>query len=761
MKSLLINHALHVSFVSLARVLFLVAPIAASIAALGLGCSEPGSAPGSAELEAPTRSSARASAQAQRDLPAPEAWASAFVAPSPPSVAAAPADPAAAAARAARQQAQINDFARRSGRAGLLLRADKQDALVPGPVLGSEVDIRVTGPIARVRVRQRFQNPSREWVEGLYIFPLPGDAAVDHMRVITGGRTLEGEIHEKKKAQAAYVKARAEGKQAGLVEWQRPNLFSTAVANIEPGGEVTVEIEYQQSLAPDSGQWRLRFPLARVRGREASRASVSAPAPQAGRLPGSVGDTAGVDAPPGPSGPPRYPVSIRVDLAPGFETYTPTSPYHLISTKPHAGGFRVELAEGENEVEAERDFVLRWRALPGRQPQASLFQESWGGRHQALLILTPPHPEGPWRASPRREITFVIDTSGSMAGTSIDQARRALRAGIEALTPNDRFNVLAFSGSVDALFGSAMPAVPELRKKAIDFIDALEAKGSTEMEPALERALRPARIEADRVRQVVFMTDGGVPGPDALHDSIRRWVGDSRIFMVGIGSAPNEHFMRKAARLGRGTYTAIGKPEEVAEAMLGLFEKLGSVVLSEIELELPSGVDAEIHPARIGDLYRGEPLVVALESDQPLSWLGVQGRAGHAPWRITVDGRDAEDRPGVHVLWARRKLGALVDTIRTTGDPDGKAIEAATALALDHHLVSPYTSLVAVEQIPSRHGHARWVQKGVPTPVASDSAPPLAVRFAQGATPAAWQLGTGAAGLVLAWAVARARRGLA
>jgi Ca-activated chloride channel family protein len=503
------------------------------------------------------------------------------------------------------------------------------------------------------------------------------------------------------------------------------------------------------------------------------------PAPKAGRLSGSVGDIADAadllgdpvddlvdnlaDAPPGPSGPPRHPVSIRVDLAPGFETYTPTSPYHRISSEPHAGGFRVELAEGENEVEveAERDFVLRWRALPGRQPQASLFQESWGGRHQALLILMPPHPEGPWRAGPRREITFVVDTSGSMAGTSMDQARSALRAGIRALTPDDRFNVLAFSGSVDALFGSAMPAVPELQKKAIDFIDALKAEGSTEMETALERALRPARVEADRVRQVVFMTDGGVPGPDALHDSIRRWVGDSRIFMVGIGSAPNEHFMRKAARLGRGTYTAIGKPEEVAEAMLGLFEKLGSVVLSEIELELPSGVDAEIHPARIGDLYRGEPLVVVLESDQPLSWLGVKGRAGHAPWRVTVERRDAEDRPGVHVLWARRKLGALVDTIRTTGDPDGKAIEAATALALDHHLVSPYTSLVAVEQIPSRHGHARWVQKAVPAPVASDSAPRLAVRFAQGATPAAWQLGTGVAGLALAWAVARARRGLA
>jgi Ca-activated chloride channel family protein len=638
----------------------------------------------------------------------------------------------------------------------MMLRAANQDGMVPGPLLGTEVEISVSGPIARVRVRQRFQNPSREWVEGIYVFPLPGDAAVDHMRVITASGTLEGEIQEKKKAQAAYVKARAQGKRAGLVQWQRPNLFSTAVANIEPGGEVTVEITYQQSLAPDSGAWRLRFPLARVRTLESVALARSASDSDPDSDPGSLVG--------GPSGPLGHPVRIHVDLAPGFEIYKPTSPHHAIRTAPHSDshtdphtdGFSVDLAEGE--VEAERDFILNWRALPGRQPQASLFQESWGGRHQALLILTPPPATGAWQASPRREIIFVVDTSGSMAGTALDQARRALRAGIEQLDPNDHFNVLAFSTSVRELFDGTKPAAPEWRKEALNFVDALEVDGSTEMGLAFERALRPARVESDRVRQVVFMTDGGVPGPDALLDAIRRWVGETRIFMVGIGSAPNEHFMRKAALHGRGTYTAIGDPKEVSDAMLGLFGKLGSVVLSEIELEFPSGVTAEMSPARIGDLYRGEPLVVAIESNQPLAWVGVRGRAKDSPWRVTVDGRDAEQRPGVHVLWARRKIAELIDTIRTSGDPDGKATQAATALALEHHLVSPYTSLVAVEKISSRRDHDRWVQKHVPGPVASASAPGLSIRFAQGSTPAALQLGMGAAGLALAWAVSRVRR---
>ena len=701
-------------------------------AALGLGCGEP--APGSTEPLAPNRSPARASAQA------PEPWASAFLPPL-----SAPPDPAAAAARAARQQAQVNGFAQRSGRGGLLLRVGDQDALVPGPVLSSDVEINVTGPIARVIVRQRFQNPSREWVEGIYIFPLPGDAAVDHMRVVTGRATLEGEIQEKKKAQKAYVEARAQGKQAGLVEWQRPNLFSTAVANIEPGGEVLVEIEYQQSLAPDSGAWSLRFPLATRRPGDPQTPSSQpgSPAPDPASLTGS---------------PLRFPVSIVVDLAPGFAVHEPTSPYHDIRATPHAEGYAVEFAEGE--IEADRDFVLRWQALAGDDPQAALFQESWAGRHQALLILEPPHPDGPPPAGLAREIIFVVDTSGSMAGTSIRQARRALRAGIEQLAHGDRFNVLAFSGTTRGLFEAATPTTAAARRQAFEFIEGLEARGATEMVPALDRALRVGGAGRGHVRQVVVITDGAVPSPAALHARIQRQVGESRLFMVGIGSAPNGHFMRKAAGYGRGTYTAIGDPAEAAAMMMKLFGKLGSVVLSEIELELPSGVAAEVHPSRVGDLYRGEPLVVMIESDQPLAWVGVRGRAGEVPWRMTVDGRDGEVRPGVHVLWGRRKIEALLDSIRAEGDPGDKKAAAITALALSHHLVSPYTSLVAVEKVPRRRDHEGWVQKLVRGPVASASAPALKIRFGQGATPAALQLVAGVSGLAAAWAIARARRRL-
>ena len=723
------------------------------IAALGLGCTEPRSATGSTEAPASTSDSSRLPARASAQL-ASGPWGS------PPQ--------GSPEGWAARQQAQVNRFAALSGRGGLLLRRASHDALVPGPILASDIEIRVSGPIARVSVRQRFQNPSREWVEGLYIFPLPGDAAVDHMRVITASQTLEGEIQEKQQAIRTYTKARAEGKQAGLVEWQEPNLFSAAVANIEPGGEVTVEIEYQQSLAPESGVWSLRFPLALLRdgdvGRPSKTSSSSPPSSSSSPSSSSFAPVSFSPSPSLPSSPALLPspgsvassTRLFVDLAPGFAIFPPTSPHHAVRTAAQGGGYAVELTA--DKPGDARDFILRWKPLPGERPEAALFRESWGGRHQSLLVLSPPAPVGRPPASPPREVVFVVDTSGSMEGTSIRQARRALVAGVGTLAPGDHFNVLGFSDSLSALFEAAEPLTPETREAALAFVESLAAEGGTDMAPALERALRPGRDASGRVRQVVFITDGGVPDPRGLYSRIQRWVGESRVFMVGIGSAPNTYFMRKAARYGRGTYTAIGHPEEAEKIIRALFHKLGSLVLTEIELEFPSGTSAEVMPARIGDLYLGEPLVVVIESDRPLDWVGVRGNAGTAPWRVTVDGRNTEDRSGVHVLWGRQKIEGLLDAMRTEGDPGGAKAKAATALALEHHLVTPYTSLVAVEKIARRRDHENWVQKLVPTRVASASPPHLAIRFAQGATPAALQLALGAGSLAAAGVLARIRR---
>lgn len=183
-----------------------------------------------------------------------------------------------------------------------------------------------------------------------------------------------------------------------------------------------------------------------------------------------------------------------------------------------------------------------------------------------------------------RDVIFVIDTSGSMSGESIRQARQALSMAVKALQPNDRFNIIKFSASTDSLFRTLKASSQAAKDEAQSYIAALEARGGTNMAPALRLALQ-GESEPTRVRQVVFLTDGAVGNDPELLQMVADQLGDNRLFTVGIGSAPNSYFMTKAARLGRGTFTYIGKVGEVRERMQALFEKLEAPVMRDITVQ--------------------------------------------------------------------------------------------------------------------------------------------------------------------------------
>lgn len=657
-------------------------PIVLLAAALAVACSDASEAP------AP---------------PAPGALASR-------SVPAAPAPPVAVSAAAEeklRQELTRWTSAAKSG--SLLLRAGAE--LTPGPVLETDVQITVTGLLARAVVRQRFSNPGDAWAEGIYVFPLPDDAAVDHMRIYTEARVIEGQIREKQEARETYERAKQEGRRASLVEQERPNVFTTFVANIRPGSEVSVEIEYQQSVQLDQGEFSVRFPMVvgprYIPGQPLSETADAGTAGKGwARDSDRVPDASRVTPPVRrPERGPINPVRIRVDLAAGFEIDRLESPYHSIRVEEERERHRVELAGGP--VPADRDFVLRWTPMPGEEPAAALFSEAHGDDHYALLLVTPPHQPGSQPEPPPREVVYVIDTSGSMAGDSIAQAKAALALALERLRPGDRFNVIEFNSEAKALFPGSLEASRGNVLRALASVRGMHANGGTEILPAIRLALAGQDRGQQLLRQVVFLTDGSVGNETELFEEIRDELGESRLFAIGIGSAPNTHFMRKAAQLGRGSFTHIGKPEEVAEKMTGLFRKLESVVLADIEIELPSGDVAEQIPSGISDLYLGEPVVVALKLDDPLDWVGVNGRTGNAPWRVILDGGDADERPGVHVLWARRKIGELMDA--RLGLRDERALgdlrDDTVAVALEHHLVSAYTSLVAVDITPERRSY--------------------------------------------------------
>jgi len=638
---------------------------------------------------------------------------------------------------------------------GLRLYGASGQDLGAAPQLQTDVVIQVTGMLARVRVEQRFRNPGAAWAEGIYVFPLAEDAAVDRLRLRYAGRLIEGEIQERQQARRRYEQARAAGKGASLLDQQRANVFTTSVANIPPAAEVEVSIEYQQQVRWLDGEFSLRFPTV-VGPRYIPGVAL------AGEDAGPVGHGWAMDTDQVPDASQITPpvvvgaddrlnaVRLTMELNIGLPLADLVSPYHpidVLQTGP--GRYRVVLAQGW--AAADRDFALRWRPAAGHEPSAALFAETWQGRHYALLTVMPPRP-GAVPQDTRRELILVVDTSGSMHGDSIAQARAALLDALGRLAPGDRFNIIAFNQAAAALFERAVPADAVHLRQARRYVEDLEAEGGTEMLPAMRLALRDPH-PSGLLRQVVFLTDGAVGNEAALFRAVAEDIGASRLFAVGIGSAPNALFMSKAAGLGRGTFTYIGSRHEVEAEVGALFRQLASPVLTDVRLRwhMADGEAApQQTPQAVPDLYAGEPLVVAVQGGSAPQAVEIEGRLGARHWQHTVTLQGGADAAGVHALWARHSIDDWLGRLVVGEDPD-KVRDAVLALALEHHLVSRYTSLVAVDRTPSRPQGAALESASLPSRLpAGWSASAVFGRLPATATPSALYLWLGLSAIGLA-----------
>ena len=639
---------------------------------------------------------------------------------------------------------------------GTLLFRSTDGAAMPAPLLETDVELHVTGPVARASVRQQFVNPTAQWVEGVYVFPLPEDAAVDQLRLNVGDRVLEGVIRERETAKATYEQAKREGRRTGLVEQERANIFTTSVANVAPGAAITIEIEYQQTLRWDAGHYRLRFPMV-VGPRYIPGTPVATPPDASGWASNTdtVADASRITPPViPPSHGPINPVTLRVVLAPGAPLARLESTYHAIqTTRDGDGTYRVELA---GPVPADRDFELVWEPAADTIPAAAVFTEGREDGVYALLIVTPPAPSTVAAQRPPREVVFVIDNSGSMAGASIQQAKAALQLALARLGATDTFNVIRFNHTMEALFDAPQPATRDRLELAARWVERLRASGGTEMRQPLERALEGGEGDG-RLRQVIFLTDGGVGNEDELFAIIRRSLGDRRLFTVGIGSAPNSHFMREAARYGRGTFTYIGAVSEVQDKMTALFRKLESPALTDVRVELPGVTGAEVLPDPVPDLYIGEPVVVAFRATTLPPHAVLRGRVGATAWERELTFQRAEDNAGLATHWARAKIAALLDA-RRGGAGDEAVRRAVIDVALAHHLVSPYTSLVAVDVTPVRPGDEGLQSHAMPTNLPHGWDYTAVFGLGQGATDSRLHAIVGVIALIIATVLMIARR---
>lgn len=582
-------------------------------------------------------------------------------------------------------------------------------------LLETDVSFDVSGIVSRATVKQRFRNTGSLWAEGIYVFPLPENAAVDHFRLHIGERQIEGQIQERALAKKTYDNAKTQGRQAGLVEQQRANVFKTALANIAPGEEITVEIEYQQTLDYKDGNYRLRFPM--VIGPRFSALNNSPDQ--------HINDT---DVSTLTAEARVNPVYLHVSLDAGVPLEKLESTYHEIDIK-QTDAHRYSIALVSENVFADRDFELVWSPELGHEPRSVVFTEQHQGYVYALLSVLPPGLESLGQQLLPRDVVFILDVSGSMSGTSIEQARTSLIQALDRLKAQDRFNIIWFNDRTERLYPRTMPATTDNIGYASRIVGKLHADGGTVMKPALALALSD-QPGLSRVRQIIFLTDGNVDNEQELFGLIKQHLGDNRLFTVGIGSAPNSYFMRKAARTGRGTFTHIGNIDEVQQKTNALLGKLEYPALVNIDISI-DGLEVEAFPQPISDLYLGEPLTVLIRGRQLGNTITLYGDFGESSWQQKIELVDGMDHPGIRTAWARNKIESLLEQHHdsTTAEQRDELKNQIVQTSIDHHLVSRFASLVAVDVTAvnsSGHLHSEKLKNNLPHGWKPGQSPPPA-----------------------------------
>ena len=600
-----------------------------------------------------------------------------------------------------------------AGTGVLLIKSTVPGKYVPAPLLATDVQMQVTGTINRTIVTQKFTNPSDQWIEATYAFPLPEGGAVDTLKMVVGDRIIEGVIKEKEDARKTYEAAKQAGQKASLIEQVRPNMFTNDVANIGPHETIIVQIEYQEAVRISDNKWSLRFPMvigarynpAAPKGD--TRHQIKDPVPQREKIPGlQAYDKDRVN-----------PLTLRVALNAGMKLQFIETPHHRTTVSDgEEGQYVIELAT--DTTPANRDFELVWAPRAGEEPTITAYREQVGDDHYTLMTIVPPAMDQVARTN--RELVLVIDVSGSMSGTSIAQARASALYALDRLGPDDKINVITFSHETHVLFASAQHVTPDIRRQAHAYISALTTNGGTEMLPALQAALVTTNARpGDMLRQVVFMTDGSVGNEDQLFSLIHDHLGDSRLFTVGIGSAPNSHFMTRAANMGRGTFTFIDATSQVEPRMQALFHKLESPAMTDITLAWRGSGQVSMAQDMVSDLYAGDPIVIVARHEKPGGALAISGQRGTSEWTDQINLSGALPGKGIGKLWARHKIADL-ERARFRGGDHEEAKQQITALALDHHLVSRFTSLVAVDTTPSRDADTPLTHRDIPLMIPAD-----------------------------------------
>jgi Ca-activated chloride channel family protein len=545
------------------------------------------------------------------------------------------------------------------------------------PLQHTKFDTVVVGTVAKTEVTQIFANPFDEPIEGVYLFPLHERAAVDDYWLKIGERSIRGQMQRREQA-------KQDGRTAGLLE-QRPNVFMQHVANILPGERIEVSIHVVQPLEQEHGVFSLVLPTAVGPHYRSSRRSCFGAAPDPDEITApqvTEGLTTCAD------------LDVSVAIESGLRPRALRSKFHAIDIQREHDVALIELDRNAGPMVANRDFVLSWD-LGQTQSQAAMVAHD----DHFTLTVQPPELVPDEQALPR-ELVFVVDTSGSMTGVPLDTAKALMRRALAGLRPDDTFTVLNFSGDVAALSDTLLPADAHNIEQGLAYVNTMQGFGRTEMSAGIRAALELPR-ERERMRIVLFLTDGHIGDEEAIFDLIEQNIGDTRLFSLGVGSSPNRYLLDGMAHVGHGAVTYASEREKIEQVVGRFYERIETPVLTDLEIDWQGLAVAEVYPGKLPDLFAGQPLTVfGRYHGTPSGEIVVRGRARGQTVEIPVSFElaKADDLAGVSSIWARNKIDALLGYPNRKGTEENK--QAVIELALQYRIMTEYTSFEAVDERP-------------------------------------------------------------
>jgi Ca-activated chloride channel family protein len=564
----------------------------------------------------------------------------------------------------------------------------------------TETEVEITGVVARVRLRQVFENPYDERLETIYVFPMPENAAVDAYSFRINEKVIKGVVKEKEQARKEYEQAKQEGRKAGLLEQERPDIFTQSLVNIPPRATVVANIEYVHTLKIDGANYLFSFPMVvaprYIPGQQVNRGNL-------GR--GWADDTDQVpDAskitpqyiPPGMRAGHDIEVTVTIDAGMPIQQITGVT-HELATNKTSETTATVTLKNGP--VIPNKDFVLEYK-VGGQNTMLAALTHKGEGDGFFSIVIQPKHAVERKEVSPRN-IVLLLDISGSMDGTPVNQLRVFSEHVLGTLNPQDKFNIIAFNNDRSTFASQDLEATPENISKGQSFIRGLRSSGGTEMLPAIRQALQPASEEQNTHRYVIMVTDALVGNDTTILNHLNQpQYAHLRVYPVAMGSAPNDYLIQRAAEIGRGFSMRITNEDNAAEIAQRFASKISYPLMTDLSIDWGQLKVKEIIPEPLPDLY----------ADRPLVLIGRYEKAGTAKVKLTgnmmgnkVTSEFDLDLPesnkahdSLPVLWARARIRQL--TNKEIGNISNSTRERIKDLGLEYQIVTDYTSFIAVER---------------------------------------------------------------